>query len=794
MSDPVNLRLHVLIASLSEAVLVEDEHRRISLTNGAFCRMFGIPAPPEAMVGADCSQAAEESKHYFRDPAAFVSRVQAVLDARETVIGDRLEMVDGRVLERDYVPVFQDGGYLGHLWKYRDVTDQVRAEERREERKKFYERVLDALPAQVAVFDRDGTYMYVSPSAIADEEMRAWLVGKTDADYCARRGLDAAIAERRMARVRQVADTGTEARFQETLPVRRTNEERHLVRFYTPVIGGDGGTELVLGYGLDITDLVRAEEKLREATRLAEQSARAKESFLANMSHEIRTPLNAVIGTAHLLDSTPLDELQRRYVDAIRYSADTLLALINDILDLTKIGTGNIAFESVPFRLPDLVNSVGDALRATAEGKGLSLHVTLDPALPPVVVGDPTRLTQVLLNLLGNAVKFTERGGVTLGVGVARNVAGNAGDALTLEFRVADTGIGIAEHQREAIFDAFTQERADTTRRYGGTGLGLAIVRELATRQGGGVRVESAVGEGSTFIVTLPARAGTMPALSPDGAGADGVVDLSGVRILLVEDNALNQFVATQLLSRAGAELVVEGNGVLALDRLRADRRFDVILMDIQMPEMDGFEATHRIRSELGISGIEIPILALTASALVEQRSRAVALGMDDFVMKPFAPDDLKRRIAAAVWRSRHARALAASTRAGRDGEPAGEVDGEGSVDFEVLEAQTLGQAEFTIEMIDVSLAPLPVQWASVRDSAAAMQREALQGAAHKLKSACAVVGAGGLHATLQSLEDLALSASATQVAMLVQEAAPEVEQVQRVLARARARYEAQLA
>jgi len=285
-----------------------------------------------------------------------------------------------------------------------------------------------------------------------------------------------------------------------------------------------------------------------------------------------------------------------------------------------------------------------------------------------------------------------------------------------------------------------------------------------------------------------------MPALSPDGAGADGVVDLSGVRILLVEDNALNQFVATQLLSRAGAELVVEGNGVLALDRLRADRRFDVILMDIQMPEMDGFEATHRIRSELGISGIEIPILALTASALVEQRSRAVALGMDDFVMKPFAPDDLKRRIAAAVWRSRHARALAASTRAGRDGEPGGEGDGEGSVDFEVLEAQTLGQAEFTIEMIDVYLAHLPVQWASVRDSAAAMQREALQGAAHKLKSACAVVGAGGLHATLQSLEDLALSASATQVAMLVQEAAPEVEQVQRVLARARARYEAQLA
>lgn len=789
--DPVNLRLQALIASLSEAVLVEDEHRLISLTNSAFCQMFGIPAPPEAMVGMDCSRAAEESKHYFRDPAAFVARVQAVLAARETVIGDRLEMVDGRVLERDYVPVFQDGGYLGHLWKYRDVTAQVRAEERRELEKKFYQLVLDALPAQVAVFNRDGSYVYVSPGAIADAEMREWIVGRTDADYCERRGIDPSVARHRMALLQEVVLSGKESYIQETLPPRANSGERHFVRFYTPVLGANGTTELVLGYGLDITDRIRAEEKMREATRLAERSARAKESFLANMSHEIRTPLNAVIGTAHLLESTPLDPLQRRYVDAIRYSADTLLSLINDILDLTKIGTGNIAFESIPFRLRELVNSVGDALRATADGKGISLRVVLDEALPPVVVGDPTRLTQVLLNLVANAVKFTERGGVSLGV----RVAARDGDALRLEFRVIDTGIGIAEENREAIFETFTQERGDTTRRYGGTGLGLAIVRELVTRQGGDVSLESVVGVGSTFVVTLPARVGEMPALSASGATGDGVIDLSGLRLLLVEDNSLNQFVATQVLSRAGAEIVVEGNGVLALDRLRHDRAFDVILMDIQMPEMDGFEATRRIRNELGIGGHEIPILALTASALVEQRSRAVALGMDDFVMKPFSPDDLKRRIAAAVWRARHAReAVADAAPEATSGEAfVGDHDAD-SIDFTVLEAQTLGQPEFTIEMIDVYLAHLPVQWGAVRSAAAVMERDALHAAAHKLKSACAVVGAGTLHTVLQSLEDLAVTAPETQVAMLVQDAAAEVDRVQRALARARTRYEGQLA
>ena len=662
MHDPVNFRLQVLIASLNEAVLVEDERRLISLTNRAFCQMFGIPAPPEALIGMDCSRAAEESKGHFLDPEAFVVRVQAILAAREVVIGDRLEMVDGRVLERDYVPVFQDGGYLGHLWKYRDITAQV-----------------------------------------------------------------------------------------------------------------------------------RNEEKLREAMHVAEHSARAKERFLANMSHEIRTPLNAVIGTAHLLASTPLDGLQQRYVDAIRYSADTLLSLINDILDLTKIGTGNLVFESIPFRLRELVTSAAEGLRTTASAKGLSLQLELDAALPAVVQGDPTRLTQVLLNLLSNAVKFTERGSVTL----AARVAAADGERRVLEFRVRDTGIGIAPHNRESIFDRFTQERGDTTRRYGGTGLGLAIVRELVTRQGGDVRVESEVGAGSTFIVTLPVQLAEMPPLSASSAGVGEVVDLSGVRVFLVEDNALNQFVATQLLSRAGATIDVADNGLHAIERLRTDRAFDVILMDIQMPEMDGFEATRRIRRDLGIAGCDLPILALTASALVEQRAKAVEVGMDDFVMKPFDPDDLKRRIASAVWRARKARELAQG-----DGSPAHGAGGaehdapptdeSTAIDFSVLEAQTLGQPEFTVEMIDVFLENMPPQWAAVRAAAAVMDRPALHAAAHKLKSASAVVGAQSLRDTLETLEELAPSASEPQVAVLVHEALVQGDAVRRSLLHARARYAGQ--
>ena len=760
-------------------MLVEDEHRRIALTNAAFCRMFGIPAPPEALVGTDCSQATQQSKALFADPDGFVAGVEAILAAGLPVTGERLDLADGRVLERDFIPVVDGERPTGLLWKYRDVTEQVRAEARVVALRRFYERVLDAMPIQLAVFEAQGaTYQYVTRRAITDPVLREWIIGKTDVEYAVHRGIDAAVAEQRRARVLEAARTHEESRFEETLYA-RNGEARHFARFVTPVRDADGVTDLVLGFGLDITERVEAEERLREATRAAEASAQAKEAFLANMSHEIRTPLNAVVGTTHLLESTPLSDEQRALARAIRTSSDALLALISDILDLTKIGSGHISFEALPFAPRGLVGSLGDALRATALHKGLELHVEVAPRVPAAVVGDARRLNQVLLNLVGNAIKFTERGRIALTV----DAEPGAGDAVTLRFQVRDTGIGIAGENLGVIFDAFTQERSDTTRRFGGTGLGLAIVRELVTRQGGRVEVESEPGRGSTFTVTLPAMIGVLPA-DPDAAeaGGSGRTSLAGTRILLVEDNEMNQFVAREMLRRAGATVEVAGNGRLALDRLREDRAFDVVLMDLQMPEMDGFEATRRIRDDLRIPEPELPILALTASALVDQRRRAAELGMTDFVMKPFEPEQLLRRIAAAVRRDGRpvTPAVAPAVPAPADALPP-------AIDHAVLESQTLGDVAFAAQMIDLYLQHEPAQRADLYVGVSSGDAPALRAAAHKLKSAAGVVGARRLGALLQAMEHDGGQLPPDARHALAREIDDEADRVRRELAQLRA-------
>lgn len=381
-------------------------------------------------------------------------------------------------------------------------------------------------------------------------------------------------------------------------------------------------------------------EQRQQALHSAEASSTSKSRFVAVMSHEIRTPLNGILGMTQLLERSALDAQQREQVDIVRRSGRHLLALVNDILDLARIESGKLAVDAGPVDLRESIDDVCRLLAESARDKGLAFSVRISPALPRHALGDASRIKQVLHNLIGNAIKFTERGEVAVEVGTVLDMRAGA----LLRFAVRDTGEGIAADQMERVFAPFEQATAcSRARGQDGTGLGLTISRELARAMGGDLRCCSAPGQGSTFEFTLPLQAcheiDARPAPIETGAEA-GAPRLRG-RVLLVDDSLVNVLVAASMLERCGLQVDQAGDGIEALERLE-EARYDLVLMDCQMPRLDGFEATRRWRAHerrqvLG----HVPIVALTASAVNGDRERCIQCGMDDYLVKPFEMDDL---------------------------------------------------------------------------------------------------------------------------------------------------------
>jgi len=378
-------------------------------------------------------------------------------------------------------------------------------------------------------------------------------------------------------------------------------------------------------------------KELVESRKRAEESAKAKEQFLANMSHEVRTPMNAIIGFTELLKDSKLNDEQKSYLGAIKTSSENLLVIINDILDFSKISSGKLVLEFIAVDIKSLINDLIYSFQVRAKSKNIYLNFEFDDKISSLLLGDPVRLQQILNNLLSNAVKFTESGRVDLCCSLLKD----SKESQTLKIKVSDTGIGIDQDKLDFIFETFSQEDQSVTRKFGGTGLGLAISKQLIELYQGELLVESEKGKGTIFTIILELNKSLPTTSKTVDISENERYSIEGSSILLVDDNEFNQLLVESILSDKNVKITCASNGQEALEMLNS-QKFDIILMDIQMPVMDGIEATQKIRNEMKL---DVPIIALTANALKDDKEKYLNAGMDSYISKPFEQQELLRVI-----------------------------------------------------------------------------------------------------------------------------------------------------
>jgi PAS domain S-box-containing protein len=578
-----------------------------------------------------------------------VGNIRRLLDAtKRAAAGDLSVQVDIR--SRDEVEELGEG-FNQMIRDLREST--VSVEVLQEERRRFRD-VADSSGDWIWEVDREGNFKYSSHvvQILLGHHAEA-VIGRSFAEF-----IDPAVREEVRLHLQQIMDArGTIFPLVYAL-VRIDGRIITAETSGVPVFSPDGDLVGYRGVTRDVTERQRVQEEQRKAKEAAEAADQAKSVFLANMSHEIRTPINGIVGMTSLLLDTKLTEEQREYAQTVTTCTQVLLEVINDILDFSKIEAGKLDLEMIDLNLDSIVDDVVRMLSRAVQDKHLTLVQQIDPAVPLKVRGDPGRLRQILVNLVNNAIKFTEAGGVTIAVSLDSQ---NGSDA-TVRFKVIDTGIGIPADRQGILFEAFTQADASTTRRYGGTGLGLAICRKLASLMGGAIGVESEAGVGSTFWFTAVFEKQMAPAQGEEAGARPSEQKLAeanrdttllggpqlpamastGLRILVAEDNLVNQTVVVRFLQKMGHTADVVGDGRQALEALE-NNTYALVLMDMHMPVMDGLEATREIRRSGRWPGM--PVIALTASAMKGDQDRCLEAGMDDYLTKPIYANALERAI-----------------------------------------------------------------------------------------------------------------------------------------------------
>jgi PAS domain S-box-containing protein len=667
--EALQLSEHQLAQAMDMAQLAHwefDVASSIFTFNDRFYALYGTTAEREGGYQMSAETYAREflfpEDAHFLQAAAVAERIESPDPARP--VEHRIRRRDGEIryiVVRASVIRNSEGRIIRIRGANQDITERKQAEAALLEERHLFHSLTDNLPDHIYFKDLDSRFIRINKSHAEsfglDDPSQA--VGKTDLDFHREEH-----ARRAFADEQQIIQTGQPVLAQEVLLTKSDGTPIWVYSTKMPLRDTSGRIVGTFGVSRDITAQKAQELELKKAKEDAEAANRAKSEFLANMSHEIRTPMNGVLGMTELALNTDLTPEQRDYLEMAKISADRLLTVINDILDFSKIEAGKLDLDLTPFSLRESLAKVAGPLALRAQQKGLKMLCDVGPEVPEEIVADPTRLAQVLCNLLENAIKFTSQGEVELGAALMSQ----QGDGATLHFTVRDTGIGIPMEKQQSIFEAFAQADSSTHRSFGGTGLGLTISTRLVEMMGGRIWVESQPGVGSCFHFTIHAGVVTQPMnQSPfvkstpcalgqqtaEGRQAPAThasvrAEPSKLRVLLAEDNRVNQKIVLRLLEKQGHSVAVVSTGRDALKALD-EQKFDLVLMDVQMPDMDGFEATTTIRAKERGSAYHLPVIAMTAYAMSGDQERCLAAGMDGYVAKPISASALDKEI-HRVW------------------------------------------------------------------------------------------------------------------------------------------------
>jgi len=498
------------------------------------------------------------------------------------------------------------------------------------------------------------------------------------------------------------------------------------VRIDTP-----GKPSYVVGLSQDITCRIQLEKELKLAKEKETELRKSRELFFASMSHELRTPLNAITGFTGLLLGSELSRTQHEYINAIDSAGKNLLAVVNDILDMGKLEAGKMVYEEVAFSSHKVISSVIDLFRAQAVKNGIRLIKKTDAKVPDLITGDPVRLNQILINLIGNALKFTEKGSVVVQVKAEKI----GSEEVNMSFIISDTGIGIGEDSLSELFQTYSQAGSDMARKYGGTGLGLSIVKQLVDGQNGTIQVRSNPGKGSAFTVTIPYRLVLKKQLTPGQKNGPMLPLLSHLTILIADDDSLNQKFAVEILKEYGAVLELAKNGKEAVEKVKLGK-FDLVLMDVNMPVMNGLEATRAIRAKAKSKVSEIPIVALTADATENERQRCLEAGMNEYLSKPFDPILLIGKINTVLG------LIEQDTSENETQKliyrPA---DFKSSIDLNYLKAALKNKKNLIGEVMELFISNVPLMMEEIESFYKKGKKELLGQAIHKIKSNLAIMG-----------------------------------------------------
>lgn len=629
-------RLYSLLESMQASVLAEDLDNKIIFVNQYFCDLFEVPIPAISMTGMDCSKAAEQSKNLFLNEIEFIKRIEEIIEKKEKVFGDIIYMKNGKILERDFIPIFENGSYSGNIWKYQDITEITVNKNKVKLIEDKYSKIIESLKLGLLEVDLNENITKVYPAFCN-------LTGYTEQEIMGKNAFKLfGVAEEKQNfnEQNELRINGKTGMYETQIRV-KNNEIKWIIISGAPIYNNENEVVGSIGIHVDITERKKLEQDLLLANEQANESIKSKELFIANTSHEIRTPMNVIIGMIDIIKETALSENQFKYLNAISTSANNLLLLINDVLDFSKIESGNLILEEGAINLYDLITNIEISFNQEIKEKGLILNCQIDPKTQSNLLGDASKINQVLINLISNAIKFTDNGSVSL----LCNLIEENETAQLISFEIIDTGIGISPENYDLIFEIFKQEDASISRNYGGTGLGLPISKSIVSKMGGDLKVTSKKGVGSNFSFTIRFIKNYQSIIDIVEPKVITNETLKHIRILVAEDNLLNQMLIKAILDKENVVFEFAGNGEEVLSLLD-NNNYDIILMDIQMPIMDGLTATKIIRNQLKST---IPILALTANTSANDEIEYRKSGMNDQLSKPFKRNELLQKISRLI-------------------------------------------------------------------------------------------------------------------------------------------------